>query len=197
LSEQINLNHKINPEINPNAVFQVAVNITLAHEGGYSFDPADPGGETKFGISKRAYPDLAIADLTGEDAARIYFLDFWCAAKLDKLAVIAPDLAIKLFDLGVNCGPKTAVKFLQQGVNTVCCGEVAPKMAAAWRRKIAALINGKPLRVDGHIGPVTLGVIETCPHDAALMAALKGEAYRHYKAGNPLYVPGWLNRLET
>ena len=32
-----------------------AIEKTLAHEGGYVNDPDDPGGETNFGISKRAY----------------------------------------------------------------------------------------------------------------------------------------------
>ncbi len=30
----------------------------IASEGGYTNNPADPGGETKFGISKRSYPDV-------------------------------------------------------------------------------------------------------------------------------------------
>ena len=38
--------------------FATAVAFVLQHEGGYVHNPADPGGETKFGISKRAHPDL-------------------------------------------------------------------------------------------------------------------------------------------
>jgi len=34
--------------------FQEAFNETLRNEGGYVNDPADPGGETKWGISKRS-----------------------------------------------------------------------------------------------------------------------------------------------
>ncbi|WP_460988842.1 glycosyl hydrolase 108 family protein, partial [Staphylococcus aureus] len=30
----------------------------IGHEGCYSNNPKDPGGETKWGVSKRAYPAL-------------------------------------------------------------------------------------------------------------------------------------------
>ena len=36
-------------------LFDAAVSYVLKWEGGYSNDPDDPGGETNFGISKRAY----------------------------------------------------------------------------------------------------------------------------------------------
>jgi len=45
--------------------FERAVTHVLLHEGGYSNDPNDPGGETQYGISKRAYPN---EDIKGHDA---------------------------------------------------------------------------------------------------------------------------------
>jgi len=36
--------------------FLRAVAVVLDHEGGYINDLRDPGGETKWGISKRSYP---------------------------------------------------------------------------------------------------------------------------------------------
>jgi len=186
-----------NPKINPDAVFQVAVDITLGHEGGYVDNPNDPGGETHFGISKRSYPHLDIKIVDKPKARKIYKVDFWKKPKLDLLAEIAPDLAIKTFDLGVNVGPQTAIKFLQRAINTVCCGEFMPRRAAAWKQNIADMVDGKILKVDGIIGPITLSVIKECPHENALMAALKGEAYKHYSRGISSYIPGWLNRLES
>jgi lysozyme family protein len=41
--------------------FDEAFDKLIDHEGGYVNDPKDPGGETKFGISKRQYPTLDIA----------------------------------------------------------------------------------------------------------------------------------------
>src|SRR5690606_28008981 len=53
--------------------FRRAVEVVLKHEGGYVNNPSDPGGETKYGISKRSYPELDIANLTQEDAIAIYY----------------------------------------------------------------------------------------------------------------------------
>ena len=47
--------------------FNHALALVLSLEG-IGNDSHDPGGETKYGISKRAYPDLDIANLTEEDA---------------------------------------------------------------------------------------------------------------------------------
>ena len=46
--------------------FEDAIEFVLLHEGGYSWDPKDPGGETRFGISKKSYPNLNIKNLTEE-----------------------------------------------------------------------------------------------------------------------------------
>ena len=46
----------------PKQFFEI-VNHTLEEEGGYVNDSTDKGGETNFGISKRAYPDLDIFNL--------------------------------------------------------------------------------------------------------------------------------------
>ena len=40
--------------------FNDVIDKVLEHEGGYVNDPNDLGGETKYGISKRAYPDVDI-----------------------------------------------------------------------------------------------------------------------------------------
>ncbi len=52
--------------------FEGALKFTLSWKGGLVNDPNDPGGETKYGISKRAYPELDIANLTLEQAKGIY-----------------------------------------------------------------------------------------------------------------------------
>lgn len=57
--------------------FERCVAFVLRHEGGYVNDPRDPGGETRYGISKRAYPMLNIRDISIEDAKMIYRKDYW------------------------------------------------------------------------------------------------------------------------
>lgn len=79
-----------------------AIALVLKHEGGYIDDPADPGGETKYGISKRSYPDLDIKNLTPEEATAIYQRDFWTATMA---AQSDQRLANCMLDSRVNQGP--------------------------------------------------------------------------------------------
>jgi len=58
------------------ANFNQALKKTLVFEGGYVNDPDDPGGETNFGISKRAYPDLDIPNITDRQVRNIYWRDY-------------------------------------------------------------------------------------------------------------------------
>jgi lysozyme family protein len=78
-----------------------AIAFVLAAEGGYVNDPNDAGGETNFGISKRAYPALDIKALTEADAKGIYFRDYWIPLQCDRME---PALAIAVFDTAVNMG---------------------------------------------------------------------------------------------
>jgi lysozyme family protein len=43
--------------------FDKSIPYILAHEGGYSNNLNDAGGETNFGITKRVYPHLDIKNL--------------------------------------------------------------------------------------------------------------------------------------
>lgn len=65
--------------------FDEAFERTLGHEDGYVDDPRDPGGETKWGISKRSYPHLDIKNLTQDQAKGIYRTDFWNRINADRL----------------------------------------------------------------------------------------------------------------
>lgn len=89
--------------------FERAVEFVLKHEGGYVDNPNDPGGETKYGISKRAYPELDIKNLTEEKAKEIYHRDYWLKSGCEK---IASGLDIVVFDTAVNCGVARASALL-------------------------------------------------------------------------------------
>ena len=94
--------------------FEEAVKSVLKHEGGYVNDPKDPGGETNFGISKRAFPDLDIKNLTEEDAIEIYHKEYWKPAGVEDL----PErLWAIYFDMAVNMGRKRACWILQEACN--------------------------------------------------------------------------------
>src|SRR5579872_6087782 len=94
----------------------------LTDEGGYVSSgqaraAGDAGGETKYGISKREYPDIDIASLTEDDAEAIYWRDFWTKFHFERL----PDqIAAKMLSLSVVMGPGHAIKCLQDALDT--CG---------------------------------------------------------------------------
>lgn len=91
-------------------VFKTALDLVLANEGGYVNDPHDPGGETNYGISKRAYQNVDIKNMTREQASEIYRFDYWLRCKCDVL----PDaLSVAVMDYAVNSGIRKAIKDLQ------------------------------------------------------------------------------------
>jgi lysozyme family protein len=57
--------------------FEAAVNEVLGEEGGYTFDPRDPGGETNWGISKRSIPEGDIKNPTRHAAKALYKAHYW------------------------------------------------------------------------------------------------------------------------
>jgi len=89
--------------------FDKAMEFVFQWEGGYSIDPDDLGGETKYGISKRAYPSLSIKDLTVDQAKDIYLMDYWHRAGC--ISMVYP-LNIVMMDTAVNMGVGGAKRLL-------------------------------------------------------------------------------------
>ena len=159
--------------------FERAVARVLGDEGGYADNPSDPGGETKFGISKREYPQLDIAALTRADAVAIYYRDWWQRYRYSELP---GPIAAKVFDLAVNIGPAHAVRCLQRALRAC----------------------GRRLTEDGALGRAT-ATAAAGANQLALAAALRAEAAGYYRAlaalergrradGDKEFLNGWLNR---
>lgn len=106
--------------------FDTAFSRLIDSEGGYVNNPADPGGETKFGISKRSYPDVDIANLTLDGAKFLWKRDFW-----DPLGDTHPAIKFQCFDFAGNSGMGTAIRKLQMAVGAADDGHWGPKSAAA------------------------------------------------------------------
>lgn len=81
--------------------FREAINFTLTWEGGYINNPKDPGGETKYGISKRHYPHLDIKNLTLQQAKDLYYQDYWLPVEG---YLYSYPRYVYAFDIGVLCG---------------------------------------------------------------------------------------------
>jgi lysozyme family protein len=126
--------------------FDQAFAKVIGHEGGYVNSKADPGGETKFGISKRSYPSEDIPNLTLERAKEIYLRDYWGPAGCDA----APDLIrFDLFDMAVNSGVRAAVKAMQKAVGETEDGILGPltlqSMQSMPTLRLVARFNGARL----------------------------------------------------
>ena len=115
--------------------FNEIIEQVLEHEGGYVNDPKDLGGETKYGITKRFYPDVDIKNLTIEQAKEIYRKDYWDRNRVETLP---QNLWHIYFDMCVNMGKRTAVKVLQR----------------------AAVNRGRNIEVDGGLGPMTIKALK-------------------------------------
>lgn len=106
--------------------FDEAFGRLIGHEGGYVNDPADPGGETKYGISKRSYPQVDIKNLSLQDAKNIYYRDFW-----QPLGDAHPAIKFQAFDFAVNSGIQTAIRKLQAAIDAADDGHWGPRSEAA------------------------------------------------------------------
>jgi lysozyme family protein len=108
--------------------FDRAFEIIIGEEGDYSNDRRDPGGETRYGISKRAYPNEDIKAMTLDRAKMIYKRDYWDVVKGDQLPW---HWAIAVFDCAVNQGVSVATKFLQDALGVMVDGVIGPRTIKA------------------------------------------------------------------
>ena len=129
------------------ARFDACLTDILRHEGGYVDHPADPGGATKMGITRKTLarwrdispwwdlPKTEVQNLGRDEAARIYRAGYWDACRAGELPT-GVDLAV--FDFAVNSGPDRAVRCLQQVLGVAVDGLVGPITLAATNRSSAA-----------------------------------------------------------
>ena len=97
------------------ANFNEAFEKILRFEGGYVNDKSDSGGETKYGISKKAFPNVDIKNLTLNEAKEIYKKVYWDKIKGDEIN--NQKIAEIIFDTAINMGISTAAKLAQKILN--------------------------------------------------------------------------------
>jgi len=188
------------------ADFNIAYNITMMNEGGYSLDPDDAGGETYKGISRRynptwsgweridifkGLPDFP-KNLEGknsiQDAVKIFYKqiywDRFLGDNIDK-----QNVAMEMFDTSVNMGVSKACIFLQQALNLL--------------NRNGSLFND--MIEDGFMGNITINTLnEYCKKETdiyllKIMNILQGMHYINYMKKSPIqekYARGWLERVE-
>lgn len=126
-------------------------------EGGLTDHPGDPGGQTKYGISRLAYPEEDIENLTPERAKFLIHRDYWTAIRGDAIndRAIAFEILETAFILDPPGHPIRAAKIAQGalilfGVNVTYDGLIGPETIAALnayrhKRDLIKLMNGLQL----------------------------------------------------
>jgi len=111
--------------------FDECLKMLLHHEGGYVNHPADPGGETNLGVTKRVYEKWGgtkdMKDLTFDDVAPIYKENYWNRCKCSDLES-GVDWAV--FDWAVNSGTGRSAKAIQKICGAAQDGSIGPKTLA-------------------------------------------------------------------
>jgi lysozyme family protein len=177
-------------------------------EGGYVNNPADPGGETNWGITAAVAAqyksqlvsqynwDGTMQNLSQQMATYVYIQAYWNPMSLDSISAINSYTALLsdlLFEAGVNIGTPTVGKYLQQALNVL-------NNQGSYYSDIS---------VDGNIGPGTVGAIQSLlgarPSDGLanllwMVSALVSARYIAIAAAtesSEQFESGWQNRART
>ena len=130
------------------AVFNPFFNRLIEHEGGYVNHPNDPGGETKYGVTKRVARRYgyngSMRNIPIDTARNIAKELYWDSAQCDHYH---PAIAWQVMDMAFNHGVYTAAKILQRAVNARPDGIIGNKTIAAVE---SMDINDVLLRLNGY-----------------------------------------------
>ena len=149
--------------------FGAALAFVLRQEGGYSDNPADPGGATNLGITRRTLagwrkvspwwnlPKTAVQALSAAEAGEIYRALYWSPVAGDDLPA-GLDLAV--FDFAVNSGPDRAARALQGIVGVAVDGRIGPKtLAAVGQRPVATVVTALCASRLGFLGRLSTAAV--------------------------------------
>lgn len=180
--------------MSPKTVFDIAFDFMAHHEGGFSDDPIDSGGPTKYGVSLR-FLKLAnidtnddnvidikdIKDLTKEQVKDIYEKHFWLNTKIYQIPYDV--IKVKCFDFCVNMGPKAAIKNLQHALSNI-------------------MYPMDKLVLDGILGRKTFRAINALSCDYILREYIEvtKDFYKEITIKNPSqkrFINGWYARAES
>ena len=155
--------------------FKTCLDLVLKSESGYVNNPADPGGMTNLGVTKRVWEEFTghgadekeMRSLTPEKVAPLYEQKYWrpCYGE-----VLPRGLDFVVFSMGVNAGPGRSVKLFQSAIGCV---------------------------PDGVIGPATRSLILGSNSTTLIskFSEARREYYRSLKTF-PIFGKGWLTRVD-
>lgn len=132
------------------ANFSISYNLTMAAEGGYSNNPADNGGETFKGVSRKFNPNWSgwatIDAIKATNPANLnaalnadstllaeimnfYQVNYWNVNQTG--GINDQQIANQVFDTSVNCGTGRGAQFLQQAAGVTVDRQVGPQTLTA------------------------------------------------------------------
>ncbi len=175
------------------AILAIATGVFVV-EGGYSNNPADPGGETNYGVTVAVARSQGyggpMREMPKETAQQIYIGSYVEGPGFHRVVAISPAVGEKLVDAGVNAGTGRSARWFQRALNQLSRGGADfPEVA-----------------VDGQIGAQTLaayralegkrGRVKACELVLKLLDAQQGT---HYMSLNqPTFIVGWADaRLQN
>ena len=163
-----------------NTNFAASLAFTLAYEGGYVDNPADPGGATYQGVTQTVYDDYrtlqhvplrSVRLMEAAERDAIYRSRYWDRIQGDSLV---PGVDYAMFDFAVNSGVARSVKELQGVLKLKEDGLIGPGTLAAVRDYVVQK------------GPAPL-IFAICDARVAFMRSLSAFA---------TFGKGWLARVD-
>ena len=184
----------------------------MKHEGGYSNDPDDRGGETYKGVARNFYPDwdgwkiIDILKNTSDGNYEAFLNGMKNSYKLNDMVVMfykpkywdkfrgddiqSQAIADEMLDIAVNMGVSTANKFLQIALNVL--------------NRNQKIYNN--IDTDGIVGNKTISTLNTFMDKSGdikflikILNILQGNRYIDIMLrdeSQEKYCRGWLNRVE-
>jgi lysozyme family protein len=156
--------------------YEASLRKVLVHEGGYSNDRNDPGGQTMWGITHWDYDAYRrINGLQPQDVRRmavaerdaIYKKKYWTGSRCDELPS-GVDYAV--FDGAVNSGVAQSVKWMQRALGNVA--------------------------VDGHVGDHTLlAANDADPGNLIRSICVQRRKFLQALRTFPTFGRGWMRRV--
>jgi len=202
------------------AEFSLAFDLTMGHEGVYSNDTHDLGGETFWGISRVHWPSVDIwpaldalkglgfpallrkrpaspeLEVLHAAVRRFYKAHFWDRAWGDVIVQRGQAIAEELFDTGVNLGGGRATECLQIALNVL-------------NRSYRARPLWPEVVEDDDFGPATLRALQQALTQAPATDVVHLYNVMNVKQGNHYveltrqsvskerYIRGWMTRVQV
>jgi hypothetical protein len=171
------------PDTKDSLYIDKMITSLISREGGYVDHPLDKGGPTNYGITRetlaawrgKAVSKEEVKSMTSSEAAEIYRTQYYFAPKIDS---INKDIQHHVFDISVNCGPRTSIRLLQKAL--ISLGE-------------------QDIKVDGIVGPRTREACDKYPASDINKELVKVRLHYYSEIVSKypeqqVFIKGWTNR---